>query len=285
MWRSTGVPPWAPRWPAPSGVSETPDSSWKTSHAPRRRAPSLSAARPPSPSGRPPPRCVPGRAGGALPGPAQLSEQPPDMARVVAHPGGLLDDLRHPAQRPQLGGVSVLARAAAKLGVQLGPLLIGEERRPARPAPASPAAPCSCQTNQRDTLCRDTSNRRATSVWRIPLANYFAASRRRCSKATKSRRGAHLLRRRLPRCLRHGIRSQGITVHRCHSKTRTSLYLGHRHRTAPRPVPHPGSRPATAHRPRPAHGHDLPTVARRQSGIRSRRRPTSSTHPDLPHKT
>ena len=61
--------------------------------------------------------------------------------------------------------------------------------RPARPASTNAALPSSVQVRyQRDTLCRLTFNRRATSACGTPLVNNFAASRRRRASASKSRR-------------------------------------------------------------------------------------------------
>ncbi len=99
-----GVCPFGAQVRRTGGVSEMPDSSWKTSHALRRRA-----------------FFYPGPAGGdplvdgvvvalerstsrALGAPAELSHDPPYVARVIGDTGECCDDFADPRQRPDVRG-------------------------------------------------------------------------------------------------------------------------------------------------------------------------------------
>jgi hypothetical protein len=62
-------------------------------------------------------------AGRPLPAPAHVAENSPDVAGVVLHPGGLLDHLGHPGERPQFGGIPVGLRTLLQ-----GPLHLGQVR-------------------------------------------------------------------------------------------------------------------------------------------------------------
>lgn len=221
-----------------TGVSETPDSSWKTIHAWRRRA--LFYTRPVllDPAGdrlliafgRPP--------GRPLHRPAQLVQQPPHMTGVVPHPGDPLDHLGHPRQRPQLRRVPV--RRGTPKQLLLHPrLLFGcQARRPTSPTrvdqrrlalrgprsvPAGHALPAHLQPARhlrlRHTLCEQL--RRLTTPTRQRLkVTPLTHRRRRLHRRRLKSKAFH--RRWLSRRSRHD-NNYLSELHACHSITRSSL--------------------------------------------------------------
>jgi hypothetical protein len=75
-----------------------------------------------------------GAQGGPLQAPSHLSQDPPDMARMVAHGGRALDHLGHPWQGPQIGGIAVCCGAFQKFFLDLHHLLLGKSAFSSRSA-------------------------------------------------------------------------------------------------------------------------------------------------------